>query len=132
MEKISNEAIADVYPDYYSHALEVDALSEKVAGHRNEKDVADDSLKNLENYAEDAKRVAEFCKKAISNVPRMIQWDKKHRRNVVFEQVGIALLIGVVLAVVGGFAYAYAEHLFDKTTDSKPVPTNSVPTQITK
>jgi hypothetical protein len=105
MEKISNEAITAIYPDYYSHAVEVDILSEKVAFHRNEKDVADDSLKNLEDYAEDAKRVATFCKTALSHVPRMIHWDKKQRRADIWEKVILAIL----LLVIGSFSLAYAE-----------------------
>jgi hypothetical protein len=118
MDKISNEAIAAVYPDYYSHAIEVDVLCEKVANHRNEKDVADDSLKNLENYAEDAKRVAEFCKKSLSHVPAMIKWDKKNWWSNIWEKVVLALL----LTIVGAFALAYAEHLINPPEKPPQVP----------
>jgi hypothetical protein len=118
--KISTGAISEVYPEYYTHAVVADGLCEKVAHHRNNKDVGDDSLQNLEDYAVEAKKVAEFSKNALSKVPLMLSWDKKNRGKSFFENVVLALIIGSVIAIVGAFALAYAERIVNPAHSDSP------------
>jgi hypothetical protein len=118
LEKISNDAISNVYPDYYIHATEIDLLNGKIANHRNNKDVADDSLEDLENYSKEAEQCANFCKTALSRVPMMIEWDKKHRKRTIIENIVLALIIGSILAVIGGVACGYSEHLFNSESSA--------------
>jgi len=127
MNKISNGAISDVFPEYYTSAAEADILSDKIASHRNDKDVADDTLTNLESYAQDAAKVAEFCKKTISRVPLMTAWDKKERRNVFLKDIFIVILAGAVVAIVEAYALVYFEHRESaKQSEAIPQATNSV------
>lgn len=121
MDKISNEAIDAVFPEYYEHASDVDLLNSKIANHRNDKDVADDSLQNLESYATDAAKVAEFCKNCLAKVPHMIRWDKKKRWGNFLEKVVLALVIGIVTAMVGSITLPIAERYFGKESSEKPV-----------
>jgi hypothetical protein len=123
MEKISNGAISEVCPDFYEKAPEVDRLSAKIAGHRNDKDVADDSLQNLAAYAEESKHVAEFCSVVISKVPFMMQWDKKQRRGLLFEKVGLALIV----AIVGGITIAFVTNLMKPKPPIQGAPVTATP-----
>jgi hypothetical protein len=130
-KKISNGAISDVFPEYYTRAAEADILSDKIANHRENKDVADDSLENLEAYANDAAEVAKFSRETLARIPLMKAWDKKERKKVIFKDI----VLVVILAFVGGVGYAYGEHLINGNLEGKSSPTpitNSVPTSVSK
>ncbi|MGA9451781.1 MAG: hypothetical protein WBW41_10635 [Verrucomicrobiia bacterium] len=127
--KISSGAISDVFPEYYTNAADADELSDKIANHRNNKDIADDSLANLEAYTKDAAKVAEFCRKTISRVPLMKAWDKKERRKVFFKDILLVILIGVVTGIIGSYALVYFERSMINQSGEKPnaaQPTNAI------
>ena len=127
LDKVSNGAIADVYPEYYTHAVVVDGLCEKVANHRNNKDVGEDSLQNLVDYAEEAKKVAEFCKIALAKVPLMLDWEKKNRKKLFLENVLMVFIVGIVIALLGAFATVCFERIMHPAHSEIPAITKAVP-----
>jgi hypothetical protein len=100
MQKISNEAIAAIFPEYYTSAPEIEALNIAIAAHRGKKDVGDSTLDNLDGYLKSAEKVAEFCRMALSRVPLMVEWDRKDRRKAFGEKVLLVVIAGIVIALV--------------------------------
>lgn len=100
MQKISNEAIAAIFPEYYTNAPEIEALNIAIAAHRGKKDVGDSTLDNLDGYLKSAEKVAEFCRIALSKVPLMVEWDRKDRRKAFGEKVVLVIIAGIAIAFV--------------------------------
>jgi hypothetical protein len=114
MRNISNEAIAAVFPEYYTNAPEIEALDNLIASHRSKKDVGDATLDNLDGYAQTAERVSVFFKTTMARVPLMIEWDRKDRKKAFFEKVVLVIIIGIIIAVFSGFFAALFGSLFHR------------------
>jgi len=101
MQGICNEAIHDAFPDYYNHVVEIDRIDQRIAEHRNAKDVGDDhTTKNLDDYLNEVSRLCEMAKECQAHLPAMLDWQKRDWRQKLREKLFWPLLICLIGAVV--------------------------------
>lgn len=122
MTKISNEAIAEIFPAYYEKFPQFEEVCLQVAVHRQDKDIGSHTSDNLEKYMERAKDVAAFCSDGLKRIPLMRDWDRKARRKLIYEKV----VLVIIASVVAGLTVATASHyLLPKKSEPQNKTTNS-------
>lgn len=107
MEGISNEAIAAVYPTYWSEFPEIDRLIAEIVEHRSKKDIGRETLAHIRSYFGTAKKVAEKCKSGLNLVAPMLSWQEKNRKQwfrdrlleAVCFSIPTALLVALFLQI---------------------------------
>ena len=127
MKGISNGAIAAVYPQYYTDAYEFASIGDRIAGHRGKKDVGHPTLENLTEYANEAKKVSDIAKGVLTRVPHMVEWDRKNRRQMIFERIFLVILVGLAI----GIGNAITQKILNpsKTAPSVQTPNVTPPAQ---
>ena len=95
----SNEAIDAVYPDYYTTVIpKVEELEERIAEHRNKKDIgAKSTLDNLNTYSNDVEVLVDLALNSEKRVGALMQWELKEKRSNRFR----LFLIPALLIIFG-------------------------------
>lgn len=99
MKDVSNEAIDAVYPDYYEHLTEVERIDLEIAERRNNKDVGDTTLDNLNAYQAEVERLCKLVTDCRSKARAMREWMKRDIRTQILSKV-----LWPALGAVGGAA----------------------------
>ena len=102
MTGVSNEAISAVYPEYYDHLTEIERIDLEIADRRNEKDVGDPTLDNLNAYQVEVERLCKLVVQCRAKAKPVREWDKRDARSQVRNKV-----LWPALGAVGGAALGY-------------------------
>lgn len=123
MEGISNEAIAAVYPDYHKHVLvDVNKIEERIAEHRKLKDERRTKMHDLDDYCVTIDRLYEHSNNIIERIPSFQDWQRRHRRKVIFWSVITPALL-IFLSVT---LFTLRDHIFPPRTQNGPTPSETV------
>src|SRR5438132_9090535 len=88
MEGISNEAIAAVYPEYYTTALvDVYAVENRIAEHRRHKDERRTTMPDIDDYSDTIDRLYSHNTDILQRIPGFQEWERRHRRKRIFWSV---------------------------------------------
>ncbi len=108
LDGISNDAISEIFPEYYEKQSNFEETCEKIANRRKEKDVGAHTAANLEGYLAEAKELADYCKRALAKVPTMKKWDRVNGRKEIKQRV----FMGAIVAIIGGVVVWSLNRLF--------------------
>lgn len=81
LDGISNDAISAVYPEYWQKIPEFEVLDQKIAEHRNSKDVDDNTLAHLESYSALMERLYSLTQEFRQRIPQLLDWQKRNKKS---------------------------------------------------
>lgn len=103
MEGISIDAIRAVYPDYYTHLVEVERIDRVIADRRNAKDIGGDSLQNLAAYHDEVEKLCSFVKDCQSRTRALWDWQERDSKSKLKEKLFWPLVLAVIVSVVNAW-----------------------------
>lgn len=108
MDGVSNEAIGAVFPKYWENVREFDTLQEKIADHRNAKDVGELTKDNPEEYFTLIEKLCALTQEVRASAGQMHEWEARHRKGEFKKNSGILkteALKYFLFTVVGGLLF---------------------------
>jgi hypothetical protein len=98
---VSNDAIAAVYPEYYTEiSREMTALQMQIAGFRAAKDVHKSTFDDLDAYCTAVERLAELTNQVLSRVPAFKSWQKRDRASAWIKNLFYPAVLIVVTFLI--------------------------------
>jgi hypothetical protein len=106
LEGIDTETISQVLPEYWTEFLPlIDEISEKIALHREKKDIGDLTAKNLHAYIADAEKLSEIHRKILRRRGALEDYQKRIRFRRLKDKLFWPLTIGVILLLLRVFVF---------------------------
>lgn len=101
LKGVSNESISAVLPSYWSEILpRIDSISEKIAQHRELKDVGDLTGDHLDEYLRDAEDLSDIGHRIASCIHAMQEHGKRTRWKKIQDKLFWPLAVGVILLLI--------------------------------
>jgi len=100
MDGLSNEAIQAVHPQYYDHLVEIEKIEQQIVTHRQQKDVGDRTLENMDAYKNQVEKLYGYLRECQSRANALWEWQRRDGKRIWKEKVVLGLMIALLTALV--------------------------------
>jgi len=111
MKDFSTNTISAVFPAYYSEIKpDIEEISKKIAGARNEKDVAVKNFEGFIKYARLSDKLFDYCQQVIKKKPSLNEYEnklKKQDRKTFLKEIIVKIVIAIIAVALSVSATLY-------------------------